>query len=537
MTQYLQYIPKTLQEDFINNNVIPIVGAGFSKNAIIPPNVTMPDWNQLGQHVASYIMDYEYTNALDALSIFENEYSRIKLIELLAKELHIHEIQPSPTYMAFCDIFYDTICTTNFDFLLDETLQLSKRPVSVIVSEEKLSINMKDSTKLIKLHGDFNHPNNMVITERDYDLFLDNNKLLATYISNLFITKTLFLVGYSFDDNDTRNLWQIINSRLGSLKKLAYCVMVDASRTEISRFERRNIKVINLPGKKEHYPDILRVFFNEIKELISQNSTQLFQTTDNKLKEELILPDEINRLCYIAASHQIISQIKENIFPILSEYSIKPITLDEVLFPSDNWLAKSELLIQKSNLALVDLSQNNSNVTWELTTLLKNNKHIICIAQENSLIDIRFKNRTIIYYKSFDDQDFLLQLQNCILSFVGELASNGIEEANRLFKLKEYNASAISAFRYLEEYIRKFTIDYYKYNRPYSLSLMLQTLCQQDIIHNISDAEIKMYIRLRNELVHTNVSITKSHASDVINFVKRIEKEITLYNNQITSNE
>ena len=53
MTQYLQYIPKTLQEDFVNNNVIPIVGAGFSKNAIIPPGITMPDWNQLGHNVAS----------------------------------------------------------------------------------------------------------------------------------------------------------------------------------------------------------------------------------------------------------------------------------------------------------------------------------------------------------------------------------------------------------------------------------------------------------------------------------------------------
>lgn len=47
----------------------------------------MPDWNQLGHNVASYIMDYEYTNALDALSIFESEYSRIKLIELLSKEI------------------------------------------------------------------------------------------------------------------------------------------------------------------------------------------------------------------------------------------------------------------------------------------------------------------------------------------------------------------------------------------------------------------------------------------------------------------
>ena len=55
---------------------------------------------------------------------------------------------------------------------------------------------------------------------------------------------------------------------------------------------------------------------------------------------------------------------------------------------------------------------------------------------------------------------------------------------------------------------------------------MLQTLCEQDIIHNISDSEIKQYIRLRNELVHTNFSITKFQASSVINFVKKIEQAV-----------
>lgn len=532
MSQYLQYIPKTLQEDFINDNVIPIVGAGFSKNATIPSGITMPDWNQLGQLVASYIMDYEYTNALDALSIFESEYSRIKLIELLSKELHIHEIQPSPTYMAFCDIFFDIICTTNFDFLLDETLQLSKRPVSIIVSEEKLSINMKNSTKLIKLHGDFNHPNNMVITEKDYDLFLDNNKLLATYISNLFITKTLFLVGYSFDDNDTRNLWQIINSRLGSLKKLAYCVMVDASRTEIARFERRNIKVINLPGKKENYPHILRDFFIEIKGLIAQKSTQLFQTTDNKLKEELILPDEINRLCYIAAPHQKLSQLKEIIFPLLSTYSITPITLDEILYPSDNWLVKSELLIQKANLALVDLTHNNPNVVWELTTLLKNNKYLILIAKEGSMIDIQIKEQPIIYYKTIDDENFLNKIHSCINNYIKNFPFDGIEESIRLFNKKEYNAAAISAFRYLEEAIRRLDIKLDYYSRQYSFRMMLQTLYKKELIHNTSFDEIEEYTSLRNKLVHTNITISKTQATNVITFVQNIINEIASYSNE-----
>ena len=29
--KYLKYIPRTLQEDFIDNRVLPFVGAGFSK--------------------------------------------------------------------------------------------------------------------------------------------------------------------------------------------------------------------------------------------------------------------------------------------------------------------------------------------------------------------------------------------------------------------------------------------------------------------------------------------------------------------------
>ena len=66
---------------------------------------------------------------------------------------------------------------------------------------------------------------------------------------------------------------------------------------------------------------------------------------------------------------------------------------------------------------------------------------------------------------------------------------------------------------------------------------MLQTLCEQDIIHNISNFEIKQYIRLRNELVHTNFSITKSQASSVINFVKKIEQEITSYKNQLKDHD
>lgn len=80
--KYLKYIPKTLQEDFIDNRVIPFVGAGFSKNAVVSDGTKISDWEELGRNVASYIPNYSFANAIDALSIFESEFSRTKLIEL-----------------------------------------------------------------------------------------------------------------------------------------------------------------------------------------------------------------------------------------------------------------------------------------------------------------------------------------------------------------------------------------------------------------------------------------------------------------------
>ena len=79
-------------------------------------------------------------------------------------------------HRSFCNVFFDTICTTNFDFLLEYTLQETKRPHSIIVSEDRLPINTYEKTKLIKLHGDFKHPERMVATEHDYDTFLEKTK-------------------------------------------------------------------------------------------------------------------------------------------------------------------------------------------------------------------------------------------------------------------------------------------------------------------------------------------------------------------------
>lgn len=520
--KYLKYIPMTLQEDFIDNRVIPFVGAGFSKNAIAPEGENILDWEGLGKKVATYIPNYTYTNAIDALSLFESEFSRTKLIELLAKELHVNQLKPGKTHRTFCDLYFDTICTTNFDFLIEQTLNEKHIPFSMVVSEERLPISTHERTKLIKLHGDFNHPERMVITEYDYDIYVEKNKILSTYISNLFITKTLLLIGYSFDDSDIRTLWQIIASRLGKLSTPAYVVLVDASPIEIARFERRNIKVINLPGNKVDYLDILNEFFTEVKQVIAEKIPDQMVFTNEKASEELKMPETDNRLCFISAPYQRLSFLKDLLYPILYNNGISPISLDETIMPGEIITRKIDSLISKASMVIVDLSGNNANIMWELGNVMSKNKLSILIVDEDQSEGLPFDLQGIRFFKYSlygDNKHFVDSLNRFLQEHNKDKKNESENEKDylRLFNKGEYNAAVIAAFRFLEVTL----------SRKYGLekASLIETLN----LLNTNNAEdkkvlykVKMYRKTRNNIVHNNVNIGKREANDIISYIEKL---------------
>lgn len=518
--KYLKYIPKTLQEDFVDNRVIPFIGAGFSKNGIVPDGTSIPEWDELGKRIATYIPNYSFTNAIDALSLFESEYSRTKLIEILAKELKINQIKAGKTHRAFCDLYFDTICTTNFDFLIEQTLNEKSIPFSTIVSEDRLPISTHEKTKLVKLHGDFNHPERMVITENDYDNFIDKNKVFSTYISNLFITKTLLLIGYSFEDNDIRTLWQIIGSRLGKLRTPAYVVLVDANPIEISRFERRNIKVINIQGNKKNYPEILTEFFAEIKELIDEKIPEQMIITNEKATEELKIPKENNRLCFISAPYQRISFLKELLYPILKKKGISPISLDETIMPGELITRKVDTLITKCSMVVVDLSGNNANVMWELGNAMSKAKNVVLIVDKEQAGNLP-SNLSGLFYLTYSFSEDNFEFVDSLERYLNEIQDkneyvDGIQNYHRLLEKEEYEAAVIMAFRYLETLLTDVSSP-----KPVPFSMILSSLYTENEEFKTVISETKQYRQIRNRIVHGSVNLSKEEA---INIIKNIDE-------------
>jgi hypothetical protein len=201
------------------------------------------------------------------------------------------------------------------------------------------------------------HPTRLIVTEADCDGFLARYPLMATYLSNQLITKSAVLIGYSLDDPDFRQIWHVVSERLGRTRRFAYAIAVGARQSDISRFERRGVNVINLPGSRERYGAVLAVTFAELREYLREKVLSVSRVTGERPLRELLLPrDTSTRLCFFSLPLELLPFYRELVFPAVEEAGFVPVTADDVVSPGDNISAKIDALIDRSSVMVAELS-------------------------------------------------------------------------------------------------------------------------------------------------------------------------------------
>ena len=182
--------------------------APASRNAVVQSGELPPDWKNLGKHLSEQLSDFDNTvGPLEVISAYEHAFGRSTLVDKIGRLTRVYDARPGKAHTAFAELGFETVVTTNFDFLLERAYETAGRPCVPLIGETQLAgLGRSIGPKLYKLHGDIHHPEHLVMTESDYDLFLSRWPLLATAITSLFISHTAVLIGYSFDDPDTRQL-------------------------------------------------------------------------------------------------------------------------------------------------------------------------------------------------------------------------------------------------------------------------------------------------------------------------------------------
>lgn len=124
------------------------------------------------------------------------------------KRLHLNS---NPTLALELEAFkklknkVSAVITTNYDCLLEKSIFAGD--YSVFIHQNDLfSADSYNSAEIYKIHGCVADADSIIITERDYANFVNSRKLIIAKMLTLFAESPIVFMGYSFTDENIRNI-------------------------------------------------------------------------------------------------------------------------------------------------------------------------------------------------------------------------------------------------------------------------------------------------------------------------------------------
>ena len=206
------------QEKFINEYVKAIQdgNAAIFAGAGLSASLGFVNWKELLRDLADDL-NLDIDKETDLVSIAQyhsNKFNRTRINEKIINEFTTLE-DGSENHQILSRLDIDTYWTTNYDQLIEKTLENNGKKVDKKVTNEDFSryIKRKDAT-VYKMHGDKDAPHNAVLTKNDYEDYHDNRELFSTVLRGDLLSKVFLFIGFSFDDPNI----DYILSNLSSMK-------------------------------------------------------------------------------------------------------------------------------------------------------------------------------------------------------------------------------------------------------------------------------------------------------------------------------
>lgn len=196
---------------------------------------------------------------LGRVSLFyETLKSRKELVDEIRDAVQTGK-RPSPILHALAELDFPLVITTNYDKLFERALVLSdKEPQLTVYSKSgaEPTVNYEPTSKeplLLKIHGDVDHQESIVVTDEDYIHFilrmgdLDPFKPASLSVRSHLLTWPTLFVGYSLLDYNLRLLFQTLRWKVDlSMIPSMYSVdpYADPLIVEVMEHRRRYVKFI-----------------------------------------------------------------------------------------------------------------------------------------------------------------------------------------------------------------------------------------------------------------------------------------------------
>lgn len=204
---------KELVEAIKNNNIVLFIGSGISRN------LGLPTWDELIDNIA-YQLGYDkdifkmYGDHLSLAEYYEIEKGSLGTLRSWM-DVNWHKksikIEKSKIHQLIVDINFPLIYTTNYDNWIEYTFDYYKKKYNKITNVTDISKIKENLTQIIKLHGDFQDDNSIVLTESSYFKRLSFESPLDIKLRSDILGKSILFIGYSLSDINIRYLLYKLN--------------------------------------------------------------------------------------------------------------------------------------------------------------------------------------------------------------------------------------------------------------------------------------------------------------------------------------
>ncbi|HEY6321727.1 MAG TPA: SIR2 family protein, partial [Thermoanaerobaculia bacterium] len=366
--------------DIAQGRCLPFVGAGFSKNASLPAGLSMPDWAELTAALARDAATPPGTGATVVAQRYEQRFGRVQLVEAIRDALHPDKARPGKAHRIFVQLPFDTIYTTNLDLLLEDAYADAARPFRSLAGELQLPFHAGQmASSIIKMHGDLRHEEHIVVTQQDYEGFMERYPVIATHLAAMLITRTPLFLGYSLSDPDFGNIRKVVRSRLGAFERMAYVVQFDVSPEDVEKALDARLHIISLETAAAATRDeVLAAFLEEVQRQLDTKAgvslrasrPDLFEEVDVELVTRAVespgqspVIEAASKLCFVMMPFE--KRFDETyhllVAPLVRAHGLTAIRADEMAGPGFI-MEQIRTAIQQSRLCIADLTGSNPNV-------------------------------------------------------------------------------------------------------------------------------------------------------------------------------
>ncbi len=234
-------IPKNLVEQLCKGNCVLFVGAGISMG-----QGGLPGGWQLAKELAERC-DYPG----DDLSLprvaqyYADTMAKADLLQYVCQRIREARREPMETHQLIATLPLKIIVSTNYDCLIERTLEAADRPFNVIVTDKQVGLWDENKVNLLKIHGCVSQWESIVITKDDYWEFFEQRPNMANILSAEAARRSLLFVGHGLGDDDFNRVYLQVTRNLAEFRHKSYAVQLHPNPVDVTFWKAKRLEIMD----------------------------------------------------------------------------------------------------------------------------------------------------------------------------------------------------------------------------------------------------------------------------------------------------